>query len=429
MVEWYDGRRKCIHIHINLMLGSLSHTHTHTHTSPNRHLLPGTHVTHNQIAILSRPDIYGQAAKRFLQLIPSSCITSERMFLESIRRKANTSQPSGSIHSDTPSRVGSPPPPPLLTSSPLHSHQSTTTHLERPTPIIPTPNKTNGLPTSTNPFDGPVVPSTPRSRSGSNGSSTGSLVSISSSLSGGHYLNNHNTSQSNMAAGTLEFEYIPPAMSYMRNILVAREAIAMCSARCRCWSSTYDRCLEEACDSRSKTRPDSGKSREMEDVSERDAASLKPENEEKSLEKLSAFRTRSVTVSSSYRLPLARTRDTSATSSSGTGGSTISKEKDIQSLRRSPRLSRRSDDGRFEDGTGILLKVLMDKLSEMLSLPPAINIQLTRMIARLAHYPQPLLRSLLLNHQLVLKAGVPNLHYVSHSSVLSPSFRFYRSFV
>ena len=40
-------------------------------------------------------------------------------------------------------------------------------------------------------------------------------------------------------------------------------------------------------------------------------------------------------------------------------------------------------------------------------------------ISRLAHYPQPLLRSLLLNHQLVLKPGVPNLFNVSYRYVFN----------
>jgi len=72
-----------------------------------------------------------------------------------------------------------------------------------------------------------------------------------------------------------------------------------------------------------------------------------------------------------------------------------------------------SQSSRFEDRTGLLLKILLEKLSEMLQLPPVVNVVLTRLIIRLAHYPHPLLRSLLLNHQLVLKPGVPNLLSVS----------------
>jgi hypothetical protein len=153
----------------------------------------------------------------------------------------------------------------------------------------------------------------------------------------------------------------------------------------------------------------------MEDVNVKDDMS-KPESEEKSLAKLSAFRTRSVTVSSAYRLPLARI------SREGTSGVTSS---EVQNQEREGKgvdqahkklsgvgVSRHSEGSRFDEKSGLLFKVLMDKLSEMLSLPPAVNIQLTRLVSRLAHYPQPLLRSLLLNHQLVLRPGVPNLSYV-----------------
>ena len=68
--------------------------------------------------------------------------------------------------------------------------------------------------------------------------------------------------------------------------------------------------------------------------------------------------------------------------------------------------------GQFEDSVGLFLKVVMDKLMDMMQHPPSVNILLTRLVSRLAHYPQPLLRSLLLNHQLVLKPGVPNLFTV-----------------
>lgn len=366
---------------------------------------------HNQLAMLARPDIYGQAAKKFLQLIPSSCITAEKMFLESIRPHSSVT-PSHS-YPGTPNRSSSPPPPPLLTSSPLHPAQ-----LERPRAThLAVPSKTNGVSGSTNPFDAPV-PFTPRSRSGSNGSSSGSLVSISSSISGGQPRNNHpqTTLTSSSTVGMLQFEYIPPPLSYMHNLLAAREAIESCWTRCRNWSSVYDSCLSEfsgECETSDVT-----KSREMEDVNVTESS--KPEDEERSLAKLSTFRTRSVTVSSSYRLPLARTRD----SSDGMGGSDVSSQGDnglqvgsknvSQALQNLKRLSRKSEDSRFEETTGLLLKVLMEKLSEILCLPPGVGILLTRVVSRLAHYPQPLLRSLLLNHQLVLRPGVPNLSYVSY---------------
>ena len=367
---------------------------------------------HNQIAVVARPDIYGQAAKKFLQLLPSSCIAAEKLFLESIKSQT-TSAPQPSSFPGTPNRVASsPPPPPLLTSSPLHTAQ-----LEKPKPLLLNVPAVRSNGVSTNPFDASLPPSTPRSRSGSNGSSTGSLVSISS----GQQLNSHTPSILSAASkdSMLHFEYIPPPLSYMRSLLAAREAIATCAARCRSWSNSYDKCLEDSSERQCRRSSDTVKSSEMEDVRVENDASSKPEREEESLTKLSAFRTRSVTVSSAYRLPLARARERE---SSGTGRIARSQGREeeatqknatTQPLTRSPRLSRRSEESRFEDRTGLLLKVLMDKLSEMLTLTPTVNVLLTRVLSRLAHYPQPLLRSLLLNHQLVLRPGVPNLYYVS----------------
>ena len=367
---------------------------------------------HNQIAMVARPDIYGQAAKKFLQLIPSVCITAEKMYLESIQPQGNAT-PSSSSYPGTPNRVSSPPPPPLLTSSPLQPSQ-----LEKPKAVhLTVPNKTNGVSASTNPFDNPNA-TIPRSRSGSNGSSTGSLVSISSAISGGQPPNHHPPTMSTTSStvGMLQFEYIPPPISYMHNLLAARQAIGECLTRCRGWSNTYDQCIEDSTRGQSE-RLDTVKSQEIGDVNVKDDVS-KPENEEKSLAKLSAFRTRSVTVSSAYRLPLARI------SREGTSGGTSGKieseggegKGDEQAHKKLSGVSRQSEGSRFDEKSGLLFKVLMDKLSEMLSLPPAINIQLTRLVSRLAHYPQPLLRSLLLNHQLVLRPGIPNLSYVSTQS-------------
>ena len=399
-----------------------------------RYLLTGAHVMPNQVPVVAHPDIYGEAARKFLQLLPSSCITAEKMFLDSIQPPATPNQQQHSSYPNTPNRVGSPPPPPLLTSSPVHHPHSSVAQLERPRPlphlVVPTATRnSNGV--STNPFDGiPVPPSTPRSRSGSNGSSTGSLISISSSLASmGQPLSNNSLSQTSPSADMFHFEYVPPPLSYMRNLLAARESIESCWTRCRGWGNLYDKCSEQpVAEEEERGKTELEKSREMEDVTGKEKALRQEEEEEKSLAKLSSFRTRSVTVSSSYRLPLSRNKDSGASQNprnSGHGsrlkpheGERLdSTEKAVQqamqAVRRSPRFTRRSEDSRFEERTGLLLKVLMDKLSEMLSLSPVVNVQLTRVISRLAHYPQPLLRSLLLNHHLVLRPGVPNLYYVS----------------
>ncbi len=83
----------------------------------------------------------------------------------------------------------------------------------------------------------------------------------------------------------------------------------------------------------------------------------------------------------------------------------------------SPTFGRKIGLGQYEDKTGLFLKVLMDKLMDMMDHPPSVNVLMTRLVSRLATYPQPLLRSLLLNHQLVLKPGVPNLLSVRFESL------------
>ena len=170
------------------------------------------------------------------------------------------------------------------------------------------------------------------------------------------------------------------------------------------------------------------KALEMEDVHVR--VHVTSENEDE-FENLGRFRSRAVTLS---HTKLSRATSLKVHNHLKPGGvvedgKTVSRDDATPSQdsllrvgsvsgRISPRLGRRTSDeskSRFEDRTGLLLKVLLEKLSEMLQLPPVVNVVLTRLISRLAHYPHPLLRSLLLNHQLVLRPGVPNLLSVSSS--------------
>lgn len=390
----------------------------------------------NQLAIVSSPDTYSQAARRFLQLLPTSCINAEKMFLESIK-------PSPQPSPET-SRANSPPPPPLLTSSPAYLN-----HLDKPVPLqtgILKPTATN---VSTNPFDNI---SHSRSRSGSNGSSS-SVTSISSSSSalqtgntGSFSILNGGTNSANVhsqastaastaassSIGSYQFQYIPPEVSYHNNLEVAREAINTCARRCKCWSNTYDKCdvskenLKEDLNSVPKQVT---KALEMEDVQVHVRVTSEEDDE---FENLGRFRSRAATSShtklsraTSLRVhnhlhPEGRTQGGKIVLRDGSTEHAPSQGQ-LQSVgsvsgRVSPRMGRRiSDDlkSRFEDRAGLLLKVLLEKLSEMLQQPPVVNVVLTRLISRLAHYPHPLLRSLLLNHQLVLKPGVPNLLNVS----------------
>ena len=263
-------------------------------------------------------------------------------------------------------------------------------------------------------------------------------------------------------------------MAYYGNLMVSREGIKECANRCQCWSSIYDKCqvsketlLQQQEESR---RAAATKSLEMEDISsikiqitaeKNSAGGLEGGGTEDNGLRPQPFRSRATTLSSKPKL--SRTSDVrnhdklhsrransaseedkdtkmvagassehtqnsntdsldqpsghQALRRSGTvsGGGSRSQRAGGPSSRLSPRLDRRlhSQSGQFEDKVGLFLKILMDKLMEMMQHPPTVNILLTRLIARLAYYPQPLLRSLLLNHQLVLKPGVPNLLTVS----------------
>ena len=61
---------------------------------------------------------------------------------------------------------------------------------------------------------------------------------------------------------------------------------------------------------------------------------------------------------------------------------------------------------------GLFLQAVLEKLGSLLSLPHQQAVLLCGLLSRLAQFPQPLLRSFLLRHRLVLKEGVPDLHEV-----------------
>ena len=76
---------------------------------------------------------------------------------------------------------------------------------------------------------------------------------------------------------------------------------------------------------------------------------------------------------------------------------------------------------------GPFLRTIFSKLENMLQNSLQVNLLLTWIIARLAHYSQPLLRSLLLNHSLVLETNVKSLFQVESrfSIVYSKCIRFF----
>lgn len=68
---------------------------------------------------------------------------------------------------------------------------------------------------------------------------------------------------------------------------------------------------------------------------------------------------------------------------------------------------------------GPFLTIILDKLKNMLSNTIYINFHLTGLISRLAVYPQPLLRTYLLDHDLVLQPNVSSLFQVKYKIKVS----------
>ncbi len=394
----------------------------------------------NQLAIIGSPDLYSQAARRFLQLIPTSCINAERMFLDTIQRSL------------TPSPTREDTPPPIFTSSPLRGQ----TALKHPTPT----HTTQGKPLnnaaamgSLNPF---VATHDGRSRSGSD-ASTSSLVSSVSSSSfqqvtpvkplphlNGHIdeerksvgVGKYSTTKSN--GPDFQFEYISPEMAYLRNLSVARDAILHCANCCHCWSSLYDKCIvsKETLAEELENEQPAKRSLEMEDVNIRVQITSEGNKAEDNFD-FGRFRSRATTVSAQS----GNLRTNNVRPSRELGDNVVVTSEPIDpdqndsrsvspaNLRRrattrsraSPRTAKKQLGNMFEDKIGLFMKIVLEKLFDMLQFPPSVNVLLTRLISRLAQFPQPLLRSLLLNHHLVLRPGVPALIHVNATYTLSSS--------
>ena len=75
--------------------------------------------------------------------------------------------------------------------------------------------------------------------------------------------------------------------------------------------------------------------------------------------------------------------------------------------------------------SGPLLTALLSKLDSMMQNSLPVNLILTGLLARLATYPQPLLRSFLLSHNLVFQPTVKSLLQViqTYSDRLSKHFK------
>lgn len=67
---------------------------------------------------------------------------------------------------------------------------------------------------------------------------------------------------------------------------------------------------------------------------------------------------------------------------------------------------------------GPFVSVLLSRMENMLSNPLHVNLLLTGILAQLAAYPQPLLRSFLLNTNLVFQPTVRSLYQVTKTRLL-----------
>lgn len=68
---------------------------------------------------------------------------------------------------------------------------------------------------------------------------------------------------------------------------------------------------------------------------------------------------------------------------------------------------------------GPFVSVLLSRLENMLSNTLHVNLLLTGILAQLAAYPQPLLRSFLLNTNVVFQPSVRSLYQVTHVVCIS----------
>lgn len=390
----------------------------------------------NQRAIIGSPDLYAQAARRFLQLIPASCITAERLFLDNIQQ--------GFI----PPPVRGATPPPIFTSSPLRGQSV----LKHPTPTHApqgkTLNTTASMP-SLNPFD---TTHDGHSCSGGDASIISGHVSSVSTTSiqqvtpvkfiqpyNRHIdeerkcvgVGKYSSTKSNRP--DFQFEYISPEVAYLKNLSVARDAIFHCATCCRCWSSLYDKCIvsKESMSTELENEQPVKRSLEMEDVTIKVRVTSEGDESGDILD-FGRFRSQAMTVSAQSRnlstnsvwrhkeegdnvIGISMPSDPDKNFSRSVSPANLRRRATTRS-RASPRIAKRQLVNTFGDKIGLFMKILLEKLYDILQCPPSVNVLLTRLISRLAQFPQPLLRSLLLNHQLVLRPGVPALIHVSAAS-------------
>ena len=326
----------------------------------------------SQIPTIATPDLYGVASRRFLSLVPSCCVKAERLLVDTLFTSPHSSRSSS---------------PPLQLPSPFHD--------------------------SSNPLNStPPTGKTGRSRLGST-SSTCSTTSLTSSAVSSQHNHTHSlpngdstpptvlprqqSSLTELINSSIMVNVLSPDAAYQSYLSESRAAIEACARACKCWSSSYSSCvLEERDDSVSV----------LSDTGSQHGSTVESDS--------------SPHFDLTFPVIPSPSRNGTDSAHPPEGVSPTA------SPHLSPRVTRKSlrrrfdgESTRFGDCTGLFLKILMEKLSRLLQNPPIVNVLLLRTVTRLSQYPQPLLRSLLLNHQLVLKPGVPNLYTVSNEWVWS----------
>lgn len=312
----------------------------------------------SQIPTISSRDMYGVASRKFLSLVPSCCVKAEKLLLDSVFQSPHSSR------SSTP-----PPAPPSIVadSSSCNSTPNSKTGLTRrdsTSSASSLTSSTSTLPNHTHPMvdsSSLTLPGTPQQ------SSLLELINLS-----------------------IMPNVLTPEMAYQSYLSESKAAIVACARACKCWSSTYNCCINNTndADNESGLVTDSNS-----------APNLDP----------------NLPVIQSITSPSHQNVESTMTvGDPPTPSPSISPNLSPRVTRKS--IKKRSDlcsHIRFNDSTGIFLKTVLERLSQLFKNPPIINLLLLKIVTKLCHYPQPLLRSLLLNHQLVLKPGVPNLFSVS----------------
>ena len=321
----------------------------------------------SQIPTIATRDLYGVASRKFLSLIPSCCIKSEKLLVENLFNSPPSSRSSSPpLHNNSPAKIDTSNLTPSVVKTGRIRRDSTSSTCSTTSSTGPTglqQNHTQPVATSDT-----SLARTPLIRQPSSSSLTELINS------------------------SIMFSVLTPEVGYHVYLAESRSAIQNCARACQCWSCQYDYCIDNNKEKSVSNRP---------------------------IENGSMTGTES-NHSPHFDLTIPVVQSSPSPSHSETEPRCVGELSPNISPNLSPRNSRKSfrrhltaSFSRFNDSTGLFLKILFERLSQLLQNPPIINILLFKTITRLCQYPQPLVRSLLLNHQLFLKSGVPNLLNVS----------------